>query len=118
MNGFINLLKPIGPTSFQAVSSVKRITGERKAGHIGTLDPGAAGVLPVCLGKATKLAFLLTESKKIYRAEITFGLVTDTQDLQGKVLERRRANISRQEIENLLRSFGANKCRPRPCILL
>ncbi len=114
MDGFINLLKPIGPTSFQAVSSVKRITGEKKAGHTGTLDPGAAGVLPICLGKATKLASLLTETKKIYRAEITFGMVTDTQDLQGKVLERSRANVSRQEIEVLLREFRGKQMQTPP----
>ena len=114
MDGFINLLKPIGPTSFQAVGSVKRITGERKAGHIGTLDPGAAGVLPVCLGKATKLASLVTETKKIYRAEITFGVVTDTQDVQGKVLERSKANVSRHEIEDLLREFRGRQMQTPP----
>jgi tRNA pseudouridine55 synthase len=114
MNGFINLLKPIGPTSFQAVSSVKRIMGGKKAGHIGTLDPGAAGVLPICLGKATKLASLLTETKKIYRAEITFGMVTDTQDLQGKILKRSKANVSRQEIENLLKEFRGKQMETPP----
>jgi len=114
MDGFINLLKPIGPTSFQAVSSVRRITGERKAGHIGTLDPGAAGVLPICLGKATKLASLLTETKKVYRAEITFGMVTDTQDLHGKVLERSGANVTRQEIEELLRGFRGKQMQTPP----
>ena len=114
MNGFINLLKPIGPTSFQAVSSVKRIMGGKKAGHIGTLDPGAAGVLPICLGKATKLASLLTETKKIYRAEITFGMVTDTQDLQGKILKRSKANVSRQEIENLLKEFRGKQMQTPP----
>jgi len=105
MDGFINLLKPIGPTSFQAVGRVKNITGEKKAGHTGTLDPGAAGVLPICLGKATKLSALLTETKKVYRTEITFGVVTDTQDSYGRILEAREAVISREEIEELLEEF-------------
>ncbi|NLO25354.1 MAG: tRNA pseudouridine(55) synthase TruB [Clostridiales bacterium] len=99
------MLKPPGPTSFQAVGAIKRITGAKKAGHTGTLDPGAAGVLPVCLGKATKLSGMLTQAKKRYRAEITFGLITDTQDSYGKVLKRTKAQITKEEIEVLLKGF-------------
>jgi tRNA pseudouridine55 synthase len=105
MDGFINLLKPVGPTSSQMVGIIKRITGEKKVGHTGTLDPGAAGVLPVCLGKGTKLSGMLMQSKKAYRAEITFGVITDTQDSYGKVLRKTRAEVSRKEIKELLDEF-------------
>ncbi|MDD2573151.1 MAG: tRNA pseudouridine(55) synthase TruB [Bacillota bacterium] len=113
MDGFINLLKPVGPTSSQAVGWVKRITGEKKAGHTGTLDPGAAGVLPVCLGRATKLSEMLTKSNKAYRAEITFGVVTDTQDSFGKVLCKTKAEVSKEGIIKLLKGFrGAGQQVP------
>ena len=114
MDGFINLLKPIGPTSFQAVAMVKRIMGGKKAGHTGTLDPGAAGVLPVCLGKATKLASFVTDTAKMYRAEIYFGLVTDTQDIHGEVIGRRKAYISKEEVEGLLKEFQGRQEQTPP----
>lgn len=108
MNGFLNFLKPVGPTSFQAINRIKMITGAKKVGHTGTLDPGAAGVLPVCLGRATKLSWFVTQSKKKYRAEITFGITTDTQDGYGKVLHREQATLSKREIEDLLTGFLGN----------
>lgn len=85
MTGIINLLKPPGMSSQSAVTAVKRILGEKKAGHTGTLDPGAAGVLPVCLGRATKLADYLAEGEKEYIAELTLGAATDTLDSYGHV---------------------------------
>lgn len=88
MNGFINLLKPPGITSQSAVSLVRRLLGVRKAGHTGTLDPGAAGVLPVCIGRATKLARFVVDGTKEYIAELTLGARTDTLDSYGTVLER------------------------------
>ncbi len=105
MDGFINLLKPVGPTSFQAISNVKRITGEKKVGHTGTLDPGASGVLPVCLGRATKLSQIVTDSRKVYRAEITFGIVTDTQDSYGEIISSRPVHIEEEKIKELLKEF-------------
>jgi tRNA pseudouridine55 synthase len=84
MDGFINLLKPPGMTSHDAVNYLRNILRYKKIGHTGTLDPGAAGVLPICLGKATRLAEYLTELPKCYRAEITLGITTDTQDSYGK----------------------------------
>jgi tRNA pseudouridine55 synthase len=105
MDGFINLLKPVGPTSSQVVNRVRRLTGNKKVGHTGTLDPGASGVLPICLGKATKLSALITNSGKVYSAEITFGVTTDTQDKYGKVLKECRANIKKERIEELLQEF-------------
>ncbi|MDD2497080.1 MAG: tRNA pseudouridine(55) synthase TruB [Desulfitobacteriaceae bacterium] len=85
MDGFINLLKPPGMTSHDAVNQLRNILSYKKIGHTGTLDPGATGVLPICLGKATRLAEYLTELPKIYRAEITLGVATDTQDCYGKI---------------------------------
>lgn len=81
-SGILNLLKPPGMTSRQAVSRVSRLTGE-KAGHAGTLDPQACGVLPILLGKATRLFDFVASERKQYLAEICFGMETDTQDAQG-----------------------------------
>jgi len=86
MNGVVNLLKPPGISSHGAVSIVRRILGVRKAGHGGTLDPGAAGVLPVFVGRATRLAAFAQEGDKAYRAEMTLGVETDTQDAAGDVV--------------------------------
>jgi tRNA pseudouridine 55 synthase len=84
--GVINLLKPPGITSHDAVARMRRILGERRIGHGGTLDPGAAGVLPILVGPATKLMPFVTEQTKAYRAEMTLGIVTDTQDASGETI--------------------------------
>jgi len=89
MNGVLVIDKPQGPTSFEVVRRVKSALGLKRAGHTGTLDPMATGVLPVCLGEATKLAGLLTEGDKAYDAVVRLGMVTDTQDVTGTVLETR-----------------------------
>lgn len=81
--GVINLLKPPGITSHDAVARLRRILKERRIGHGGTLDPGAAGVLPILVGRATKLMPYLSSLRKSYRAEMTLGIVTDTQDASG-----------------------------------
>jgi len=86
MHGVLVIDKPQGPTSFEVVRRVRAALGVERAGHTGTLDPMATGVLPVCLGEATKLAGLLTEADKAYDAVVRLGVVTDTQDLTGKVL--------------------------------
>ncbi len=88
MDGILNINKPAGITSFGAVAQVKRLTGERHAGHAGTLDPDATGVLPVCLGKATRLVEFFMDSRKVYKAEIEMGVSTDTYDAAGKVTGR------------------------------
>ncbi|MDY6912342.1 MAG: tRNA pseudouridine(55) synthase TruB [Chloroflexota bacterium] len=84
-NGIINLNKPPKKTSFQMVALVRKLSEIRKVGHSGTLDPDATGVLPILLGKATKLASFLTESTKVYQAEIEFGTATDTYDSSGSI---------------------------------
>lgn len=84
MDGIINVLKPPGMTSHDAVNFLRRQSGQKKAGHTGTLDPGAAGVLIICLGRATRLIQFM-EHEKTYRAEITFGYSTDTGDIFGRI---------------------------------
>jgi tRNA pseudouridine55 synthase len=88
MNGFIIIDKPAGVTSHDVVSAVRRITGVKKAGHTGTLDPFATGVLPVALGEGTKAIQFLDEARKEYRAVMKLGETTDTQDLTGAVTAR------------------------------
>lgn len=87
--GVLVLDKPRGITSFDAVQAVGRILKERKCGHAGTLDPMATGVLPVCVGAATKISGYLMEEEKEYEAEFTFGVATDTGDATGKTVEER-----------------------------
>ncbi len=86
MDGLLVIDKHSGPTSFEVVRRVRALTGARKAGHTGTLDPMATGVLPVALGEATKLAGLLTDAEKAYDAVVRLGLETDTLDVTGRVL--------------------------------
>lgn len=102
MNGFINCNKPAGLTSSDVVSRIKRISGGEKVGHMGTLDPGAAGVLPIAIGKATRLFDFLTRKKKKYRACFTFGVTTDTLDSYGAVTGKG----SVPSVEGLERELG------------
>ena len=87
MNGYLNILKPPGMTSAAVVSRIRRMTGEKRVGHAGTLDPDAAGVLPVMVGRATRLFDYLVDKEKSYIAEAAFGQATDTQDASGRVTE-------------------------------
>ncbi|MBR3003832.1 MAG: tRNA pseudouridine(55) synthase TruB [Lachnospiraceae bacterium] len=111
MNGVINIYKEKNCTSFHAVAKLRWITGEQKIGHTGTLDPDATGVLPICLGKATKLVDFLMDTDKVYKAELLLGRSTDTLDKSGKVLEEMpydmlRAKVgSAEAIEKAILSF-------------
>ena len=87
-DGFINLNKNSGMTSHDAVNRVRKISSTRKVGHAGTLDPSASGILPIAIGKATKFIEYLADCQKIYRAEILFGIATDSGDLEGKIISR------------------------------
>jgi len=89
MSGVIVLDKPVGITSFDAVRATGRILREKKCGHAGTLDPAATGVLPICVGPATKIAGYLSEDDKEYEAGFSFGVSTDTGDAEGKPVETR-----------------------------
>lgn len=104
MNGFVNLIKPVGATASDMVVCLKRIYSIKKIGHMGTLDPGAAGVLPVAVGKATCLFDYLTAKKKTYRAWFTFGKTTDTLDSYGVVTET-SGLPNRSEVEAVLQQF-------------
>lgn len=86
VDGIINVLKPPGMSSHDVVNFIRRTAKEKKVGHTGTLDPGAAGVLPVCIGKATRLAQFITAGDKSYRAEMTLGICTTSLDAFGDVL--------------------------------
>lgn len=105
MNGFLILDKPQGLTSFAAVSLVRRLTGIKKVGHTGTLDPMATGVLPLALGAATRFIELLPRSDKAYRAKILLGLTTDTLDITGKVLSRGKPDVTLSDFEKALGQF-------------
>ena len=105
MNGFVVLNKPAGITSFQAAALVKRIFGEKKAGHTGTLDPMATGVLPVALGRATRFIDFLPDSEKAYRARFRCGITTDTLDITGRVLTQTPCNVGAAQVESVLGAF-------------
>jgi tRNA pseudouridine55 synthase len=106
MDGVLNLLKPPGMTSHDVVAVVRRALQTKKVGHTGTLDPGVAGVLPICVGKATRLADYIMGEDKSYRAEITFGLETATADSFGAVtVERPAGHLGRGDIAYLLPRF-------------
>lgn len=105
MNGVICVDKPSGKTSFDIVSFVKKITHEKKCGHAGTLDPMATGVLPVFLGESTKAISILPNKNKSYSAKLRLGIVTDTGDITGKVLEKNEANFSFDEVRVAVSSF-------------
>lgn len=105
ISGIINIYKEKGYTSHDVVNIVRKTLGRIKTGHTGTLDPDAEGVLPVCVGKATKLADYITASVKQYRAQITLGVTTTTEDATGEVLERREVNVTEEQLRAAAESF-------------
>lgn len=105
IEGVVNVLKPPGMTSSNVVTDIKRLLHIKRVGHMGTLDPGAAGVLPVGLGRATRLFDILTEKRKEYLAEISFGQRTDTQDSYGSVIETDGQIIEADKLQSILPEF-------------
>jgi len=105
MNGFVLINKPSGLTSFKVTGSVKRKSGEKRCGHAGTLDPLATGVLPVMIGRATRLIDLIDDNRKAYIASLVLGLATDTLDCDGEVLIDQPVNVTKQELESVLEEF-------------
>lgn len=105
MDGIVTVLKTPGMTSSNVVFDVRKIFGEKRAGHLGTLDPAAAGVLPVCLGRATRLFDILVDKDKEYVFECVFGTQTDTQDAYGVVIARDDKRITKDELEQVLPEF-------------
>lgn len=105
LNGIIVINKPKGYTSHDAVNIVRGILGTRKVGHTGTLDPNAEGVLPICVGKATKACDMITFSDKEYVAGVKLGVTTDTYDIWGKVLKTENVDITKDDVERILGEF-------------
>ncbi|MCD8378912.1 MAG: tRNA pseudouridine(55) synthase TruB [Lachnospiraceae bacterium] len=105
MNGIINIYKEAGYTSFDVVAKMRGILKTRKIGHTGTLDPAATGVLPVCVGNATKAAEFLADHDKEYIAELLLGVSTDTLDTTGQVLENRPVTCGGEEVREAVLSF-------------
>ena len=107
VQGIFPIVKPVGWTSFDVVNKLRRLTGEKKIGHSGTLDPMATGVLVVAIGREyTKQLQALTELPKTYLAQITFGITTDTYDLEGAIVSMSRPlDLTRDAIEVALNQF-------------
>lgn len=106
MNGVINIFKNKGMTSFDVVRKIKKVAKTGKVGHTGTLDPEATGVLPVCIGKATKIIDYIMNSEKGYEVEFKLGLKTTTYDLEGEIIEEKDAShLNNDEILNAINSF-------------
>ncbi|WP_026692446.1 tRNA pseudouridine(55) synthase TruB [Peribacillus kribbensis] len=107
MEGILPLLKPKGLTSHDCVFKLRKILGTKKVGHTGTLDPDVTGVLPVCVGRATKIAEYITDAGKAYEGEVTLGYATATEDSSGETVEEKEVDrvIGRQEIVEVLGSL-------------
>ncbi len=105
MTGFILLNKPEGITSFQAAARLRRIYGEKRIGHTGTLDPMATGVLPLLLGRSTRLCSFVIDADKRYTARLKLGTITDTLDITGEVLAEREVNVSEADFLKAANSF-------------
>lgn len=106
ISGILNIDKPSGMTSHDVVAAVRRISGERRVGHAGALDPMATGVLLICLGQATRVAEYLMKARKLYRTGIVLGISTDTYDAEGRVTSRvSEVAVTRSQIEKALSSL-------------
>lgn len=113
-HGIINVYKEAGYTSHDVVARLRGICGQKKIGHTGTLDPDAVGVLPVCLGNGTRLCDMLTDRRKEYIATLRLGMMTDTQDISGKVLEEREVLVSPPEVRKVIVSFLGDSMQVPP----
>ena len=114
MDGILNVDKPVGPTSFDVVRLVKRLSREKRVGHGGTLDPLASGVLPIFLGRATRVSEFLLHGTKAYRAEVRLGITTDTYDAEGEVTREADASaIGADDVTAALAGFRG-RIRQRP----
>lgn len=106
MNGVLNIFKPKGITSFDVVARVRKVAKTKKVGHTGTLDPEASGVLPICIGKATKIIDYIMENHKTYYVTFKLGMTTDTYDLEGKVLsEKDTSLITEEQVITVVNNF-------------
>lgn len=113
-HGMINVYKEKGFTSHDVVAKLRGICKQKKIGHTGTLDPDAVGVLPVCLGCATRLCDMLTDKDKEYVAVFRLGITTDTQDATGKVLAEKEVSVSEEEVRAVIASFEGEQLQIPP----
>jgi len=104
-SGIINVYKEAGYTSFDVVAKLRGILHIKKIGHTGTLDPDAVGVLPICIGKATKVCDMLTNTDKTYVATLLMGVSTDTYDISGTVLDKKEVKVTTEMVEKTIKSF-------------
>ncbi len=114
LNGIINIYKKKGYTSHDVVAKARGILRERKIGHTGTLDPEAEGVLPLCIGGATKAVPYLTEADKCYEAEVILGETTTTEDATGEILQRYEVNVTKEQVEEVISSFVGDYIQTPP----
>lgn len=113
-HGMINVYKEAGYTSHDVVARLRGICKQKRIGHTGTLDPDAVGVLPVCLGNGTRLCDMLTDKQKEYVADFRLGIVTDTQDISGRVLEEKEISVSPEKVERAVFSFLGDSMQVPP----
>ena len=114
MNGVINLYKEKGETSFKSVTRIKKILKMKKVGHTGTLDPDAEGVLPICIGRATKLVPYIMEGHKIYKASFKLGYTSDTLDSSGTLTETFKAIPEQEKVEKEVLKFKGESMQLPP----
>lgn len=105
MNGIINVNKPKGITSHDVIYKLRKILKQKSIGHTGTLDPDAQGVLPICIGNATKASNYILNEEKRYTAELKLGIITDTQDISGKVLETKEVSVNIEDVKRVVERF-------------
>ena len=114
MNGFLLIDKPTGVTSANCVYQLRKILGIKKIGHCGTLDPLATGLLPVCIGEATKFSSFMSDLDKTYEVDISFGLETDTGDIEGEIISKSINNFSEIDLRKALESFEGPQAQTPP----
>jgi len=114
MNGILCVYKEAGYTSHDVINRLRRISNQRKIGHTGTLDPNAEGVLPVCFGNATKVCGLLTDTDKVYCAELILGKVTDTYDITGEVISETEAHVTGEQLQEAIKTFIGTQMQTPP----
>lgn len=114
ISGVINVYKEAGYTSHDVVAKLRGILHQKKIGHTGTLDPEAEGVLPVCLGRGTRLCDLLADHDKVYEAVLRLGIKTDTQDMTGTILEEKEVTASPEEVRSCIASFEGAQMQVPP----
>jgi tRNA pseudouridine55 synthase len=115
VDGILNIDKPARSTSLEIVNLVRRLSKQRRVGHAGTLDPGATGVLPVCLGQATRIIPFLVDAPKIYCAEVELGIATTTYDAEGEITSRIDPSFAtKEQVDGVLSSFLGSTLQTPP----